>query len=126
MKVIHALFIVLLSLTACSQPKIDKYNSIIDRTTRIEITFKDSARKVEFDKKQVEIFKDILKRNIEPEIQRKFIADAQIDLYEKDGRIGFLMITDNETKPFVNFGSDNLNFGFHLTYGIGMYLNENK
>ncbi len=126
MKVIHKLFIVFLSLTACSQPKIDKYNSIIDRTTRIEITFKDSARKIELDKKQVEMFKDILKRNIEPEIQRKFIADAQVNLYENDGRIGFLMLTDNETKPFVNFGSENLNFGFPMTYGIGMYLNQNK
>ena len=54
MKVIHSLFVVLLTLTACSQPKIDNYNSIIDRTTRIEITFKDSDRKVELDKKQVE------------------------------------------------------------------------
>lgn len=126
MKVIHSLFIVFLILTACSQPKIDKYNSIIDRTTRIEITFKDSERKVELDKKQVEIFKDILKRNIEPEIQRKFIADTQIDLYKNDSRIGFLMITDNTTKPFVSFGSDDLNFGFQLTYGIGQYLNEKE
>lgn len=126
MKAVYSLFIMLLTLTACSQPKIDKYNSIIDRVTKIEITFKDSERKVELDKKQVEIFKDILKRNIEPEIQRKFIADIQIDLYENENRIGFLMITDNESKPFVNFGSDDLNFGFVLTYGIGQYLNEKK
>lgn len=126
MKVIYSLFIVYLSFTACSQSKIDKYNSIIDRVTRIEIIFKDSERKVELDKKQVEIFKDILKRNIESEIQRKFIANIQIDLYENESRIGFLMITDNENNPFVNFGSDKLNFGFHLTYGIGMYLNEKK
>ena len=94
--------------------------------TKIEITFKDSERKVELDKRQVEIFKDIMRRNIEPEIQRKFIADIQIDLYENENRIGFLMITDNESKPFVNFGSDDLNFGFRLTYGIGQYLNEKK
>ena len=126
MKVIYSIFIAFLTLTAYSQTKIDKYNSIIDQATRIEIKFKDSEKEIELDKNQVEIFKDILKRNIEPEIQRKFIADIQIDLYENESRIGFLMITYNESKPFVNFGSDDLNFGFELTYGIGQYLNEKK
>ena len=126
MKVIYSIFIAFLTLTACSQTKIDNYNSIIDQATRIEIKFKDSEKEIELDKNQVEIFKDILKRNIEPEIQRKFIADIQIDLYENESRIGFLMITHNESKPFVNFGSDDLNFGFELTYGIGQYLNEKK
>jgi hypothetical protein len=36
------------------------------------------------------------------------------------------MISENESNPFVNFGSGDLNFGFQLTYGIGMYLDELK
>ena len=126
MKAINLLFIITLTLTACSQSKIDKYNSIVDRTTRIEINFKNPDSIIELDNNQVEVFKDILKRNIEPAIQRKFVADLQIDLYDNDRRLGFLMITDNDPKPFVNFGSDSLNFGFQLTYGIGMYINEIK
>ncbi len=126
MKVIQSVLIVFLILTACSKSKIDKYNSIIEQTTRIEITFKDSERKINLDKKQVETLKEILKRNIEPKIQRKFIAQTQIDLFENNSHIGFLMISDKENIQFINFSSDNLNFGFQLTYGIGMYLNEKK
>jgi type III secretory pathway component EscR len=126
MRAIHLTFLMFLTLTACSQPKVDEYNSIIDRVTKIEINFKNSERLIELDKNQVEVFKSILKRNIEPEIQRKFIANIQIDLFENESRIGFLMVTENETKPFVNFGSDGLNFGFQLTYGISQYLNEKK
>ena len=113
-------------MTACYQSKIDKYISIIDRVTRVEINFKNTGKKIELDKNQVEIFKDILKRNIEPEIQRKFIADIQIDLYANENRIGFLTVTDKVTNPFVNFDSDDLNFGFQMTYEIGQYLNEKE
>ena len=126
MKAVHLIFISFLTLTACYQSKIDKYNSIIDRVTRVEINFKNTGKKIELDKNQVEIFKDILKRNIEPEIQRKFIADIQIDLYANENRIGFLTVTDKVTNPFVNFDSDDLNFGFQMTYEIGQYLNENE
>ncbi|HCQ29366.1 MAG TPA: hypothetical protein DIU39_03705 [Flavobacteriales bacterium] len=126
MKAVHLIFISFLTLTACYQSKIDKYNSIIDRVTRVEINFKNTGKKIELDKNQVEIFKDILKRNIEPEIQRKFIADIQIDLYANENRIGFLTVTDKVTNPFVNFDSDDLNFGFQMTYEIGQYLNEKE
>ncbi len=126
MKNVIFLSAALLTITSCSQSKIDQYNEIIDRTSRIEINYKNLNKKLELDTKQVENFKRILKRNIDPTIQEKFIADIQIDLYDKEGRIGHLMITEFNSKPFVNFGSDDLNFGYPLTYGIGQYLNENK
>ena len=124
MKAIQLIFILFLALTACSDSTINKYNSIVDRVTSIEINFVKSNRTIELDKNQVEIFKDILKRNIEPKLQPEFIADIQIDLFENESLIGSLIITNSETKPFVNFDSGDLNFGFQLTYGIGQYLNE--
>jgi hypothetical protein len=126
MKQLLQILIISLIITTCTPSNVNKYNSRIDRVSRIEIDFKNSDKKIELDKKQVEILKDILKRNIVPEYQRKFVTDIQIDLYDNENRIGFLMITDNSTKPFVNFGSNDLNFGFQLTYGIGQYLNEIK
>jgi len=126
MKVIILPFVILLMLTACSQSKIEEYNAIIDKSTRIEIVYKDLNKRVELDNQQVEVFKDILKRNIEPTIQKKYKAEIQIDLYHKEDRIGFLIVTNKSSNPFVNFGSENLNFGYQLTYGIGQYLNEIK
>lgn len=126
MRLLIQILIIGLTITSCSETKVNKYNSTIDRVTRIEIYFKSSDNTIELDNSQVQIVKDILKRNIKPEPQRKFISDIQIDLYESENLIGFLMVTENETQPFVNFGSDSLNFGFQLTYGIGQYLNEKK
>lgn len=126
MKRLLQILILSLTLTACAQVKVTRYNSIVDQVTRVEIDFKNLDKRIKLDKIQVENFKAILKRNIEPEAQQKFVTDIQVDLYDNESRIGFLMITENQTKAFVNFGSDDLNFGFQLTYGIGQYLNEIK
>ena len=126
-RIFHILILLIITtLTACTQSNNDKYNAIIDKANRIEINYKDSDKTVVLTLGQVKNLKAILKRNIKPDFQRKFVADIQVDIYENDSRIGFLMITDNDPKPFVNFGSDSLSFGFQLTYGLGMYLNENK
>lgn len=126
MKRLLQILILSLTLTACAQVKVTRYNSIVDQVTRVEIDFKNLDKRIKLDKIQVENFKAILKRNIEPEAQQKFVTDIQVDLYDNESRIGLLMITENQTKAFVNFGSDDLNFGFQLTYGIGQYLNEIK
>ena len=121
---IASLFILLLTLIGCSEIKIRQYNSIVDHADRIEIQFKNSDQKVVLDSDQIESFKSILKRNIEPELSAKFTADIRIDLYDGEDRIGFFLVSENATKPFVNFDSDDLNFSFRLTYGIGRYLAE--
>lgn len=73
---------------------------------------------------QVENFKEILTRNVKPELQRKFINDVRVDFYKNSNRIAFLRITNGKASPFVNFNSDSLNFGFRLTYGLGMTIDD--
>ena len=109
-----------------SNKTISRYEKIVDQTDRITIEFKSIDKTVELDKIQVENLKGILISNIGSTSIRKFVADVQINLYSQGNRIGFLMVTENPDKPFVNFGSENLNFGFKLTYGIGRYLNETE
>lgn len=113
-------------MISCSDSRISSYEKIINQTDKIQIHFKSSNKSVELNETQVENFKKILKQNVEPTNQKKIIADIQVDFYSDDKRIGFIMITDNSKNPFANFGSDKLSFGFKLTYGIGMFLNDHK
>jgi len=70
----------------------------------------------------VEAFKAILIRNIQPEKQRSTISNGDIALFRDSTKIAYLHINTNAKDPFVNFYSGSLNFGFRLTYGIGMFI----
>jgi len=126
MKATLYLFILALSLAACTQAKIEKYSSLVDRATYIEINFSESDKTIVLNNNQLHTFKDILRRNIKPKSQRKFTADIHVVLYEKESRLGNLLIINSTTNPFVNFSSDKVDFGFQLTYGIGQFLDELK
>ena len=97
------------------------YNQIVDSADKIEISkLVDNDWKLESEvagKEELQFLKDVLKRNINPETQRKFKADKKFEIVKDDKVVGQLLILH----PFVNFTSDNLGFGFRLTYGIGMY-----
>lgn len=124
MKSLFKILLLGLALTSCGPSKTDRYTSIINQTTRIKIEYLKFDEVIELDKSQTEVFKAILKRNVEPENQRKFQADIRVELYDNNEQIGVLTITDNGSTAFVNFDSEDLHFGFLLTYGIGQYLEE--
>jgi hypothetical protein len=116
----------LLFLFSCTDSRTSDYETIINQVDNIKIEFKSLNKTVELNKEYIPMFKEILIRDIKPTVQQKFKSDTQVDLYSDGQKVGFLMINNNPDKPFVNFGSDKLNFGFGLTYGIGMYLDEIK
>jgi hypothetical protein len=61
--------------------------------------------------------KDVLKRNIKPETEKSLTPDKKFEIIKGDKVVGQLLIFH----PFANFVSDVTEFGFRLTYGIGMY-----
>ena len=115
----------LLLLFSCSRDnRLNDYSKIVD-----------SADKIVFYARQADTFaiaysadslehlqsvKNILKRNIKPEDQRKFIAHQKIEIYKQQKLLGVLLISGINEDPFVNFTSDRFGFGFKMTYGIGM------
>ncbi|MFI5406331.1 MAG: hypothetical protein ACHQ1D_07435 [Nitrososphaerales archaeon] len=115
----------LLLVFSCSRDKqLDDYTQIVD-----------SADKIVFYERHADTFsitmsvdslehlqnlKNILKRNIKPEYQRKFIAQRKIEIYKHQKLLGVLLISGTNEDPFVNFTNDTFGFGFKLTYGIGM------
>jgi len=113
----------LFTLTACNRIY-DQYKTIINDVDRIDIHYKNTGRDIRLSTKDVVAFKKVLLRSIKPEMQKEFISDVTVDFYAHDKRIAYFQIYQAPTNPFVNFNSENLNFGFQLTYGIGMFLDE--
>lgn len=128
MKYLTLIFIpFLLLLSSCSGDKrLHNYNQIVDSADKIVIyarhadTFAitNTIDSLEY----LQNLKNILKRNIIPEAQRKFIARHRIEIYSHEKLLGVLLISENKDDPFVNFTNDSFEFGFRLTYGIGMSL----
>ena len=115
-------------LNSCSRDeRIEKYDKIINDCDRVKIytrTDNDfNLIKEIIDKDDLLTLKTILKRDINPEMQEKFIANKRFEILKGDKVVGQLMINDSKERPFANFVSDDFGFGFRLTYGIGMYLN---
>ena len=113
---------IILTLSCCARDnRLEVYNQIVDSADKIKISkLVDNDWKLESEvagKEKLQFLKDVLKRNINPETQRKFKADKKFEIVKDDKVVGQLLILH----PFVNFTSDNLGFGFRLTYGIGMY-----
>jgi hypothetical protein len=115
-------------LISCSQDeRLVKYNSIVDKCDKVRIyksAYAESTLLREISNQDdLRILKQILKRKIEPEIQRKFIPSMKYELIKDNKQIGVLLINDSNEDPFVNFQNEDFGFGFKLTYGIGTYLN---
>jgi|694.fasta_scaffold46661_4 hypothetical protein len=118
----------LILLTSCTTDKrIEKYGRLIDDCDKITIykltDNSDNLIKEIGDKDELKNLKDILKRNVKPELQKKFKADKRFDIIKHDKVIGQILINDTGDEPFANFVTDDFGFGFRLTYGIGMYFN---
>ena len=78
-----------------------------------------STREIK-NEEEVDNMTSLLTRNLQQEVQRKFIPDNKIEVYKNDHLLGTLL---NSTKEgFVNFANEYLKVGFHLTYGIGQSL----
>ena len=97
-----------------------KYKSIVRQADRFEVYYKSTDKTIAVEERMTANFKDILTRNVTPETQRKFVNDVKIEIYKENKLTAFLMINSG----FVNFDSDNLNFGFRLTYGIGQTIDD--
>ncbi|GGK82788.1 hypothetical protein GCM10011405_33250 [Rufibacter glacialis] len=58
--------------------------------------------------------------------KKGYKANCIIELLKQENKIGTFSIQQDEQVSFVNFDSDSLAFGFRLTYGIGMFINEKR
>ena len=115
--------ILVIILTGCNR-QLQQYENLVDQINGVEVHYTRTDKVVRLSKQQTETFKDILTRNINPEMQRKFSNEVRVDLFKDSNRLAFLRIYEGSQQPFVNFNSDSLNFGFQSTYGIGMFVNE--
>ena len=113
-------------LTSCQESKLRRYERIVKEADKFEIYYKSTNKTVSVPKEDIDNFKRILIRNITPEVRRKFINDVQVNLYKGNKCTASLMISNGGPKPFANFFSDSLGFGFRLTYRIGMTIDEYK
>jgi hypothetical protein len=116
----------LVVFSSCMDERKVHYYSTVDKVNRVTVEYINQDTIIELEKAQIDNFKEILKRNVQPEHQRKFQADIQVNLYDGKDKVGALLIYNDPDKPFVNFTSEELGFGFQLTYGIGQYLNEKE
>src|SRR3982751_1601354 len=128
MKVLVSVFcLFLLVLVSCSRDGgLDKYIQIVDRADSIVFYIRDAdtfivTKKVE-SLNSLKSLKSILKRNIEPQIQRTFLPQYKILFYQDHTYLGALLISGTKENPFANFTNGSFSFGFKLTYGIGMSL----
>ena len=115
---------ILFGLSSCKDGRVDIYERIVDKADRIVINDqKHNDSIVLTNQPLLDNMKDVLKRNIDPESPRKFIAGRSIVLYSNRQKTAVFLISYG-SKPYVNFRSDSLNMTFPLTYGIGMSLDE--
>ncbi len=114
------LIIIVVALTSCGKAKLRNYESIVQTANRFEIVYASHSETVS--EQEVVHFKDILISDVKPEMKRKFITDVRVDIYKGYIRTGSLTMSLNRANGFVNFNSDSLNFGFPMTYRMGMYI----
>jgi hypothetical protein len=100
------------------------YERLINEVDSASIQYLKDGKAIYLSRQYTQSLKKVLTRHIKPEIQRKFISDARIELFRNKKRIAFLLIANDSQNGFANFNSDSLQFGFRLTYGIGMFINE--
>lgn len=100
---------------------VQQYRSIVNQADRFEVYFIDINKTIRIPADETKSFKDVITTDIKPEMQRVFIGNIRIDFFRGNQRIGYLML-ENSKGADANFNSDSLNFGFGLTYRIGMWL----
>lgn len=118
-----SLLFLLMLMASCQNKQLKAYEAIVDFSDSAVIVYGESDT-VSISKDRLENFKDILKRNIEPESPRKFLSNESILLFNSDKKIAALHLSQGTNKPYVNFQSGSVNFTFRLTYGIGMTVDD--
>jgi hypothetical protein len=109
----------------CQGIAVQQYKSIVNHANRFEVYFIDINKTITIPPSEIQRFKDVITKDIKPEFQRKFIIDTRIDFFRDNQRIGYLMVQNGKV-PVANFNSDSLNFGFALTYRMGMWIGDMK
>jgi hypothetical protein len=114
--------IFILTINSCSKiNSLETYNKIIDSADKIrQLEQVDNEWRVTREvaaKEDLQTLKDVLKRNIKLESKKELTPDNKFEIIKGDKVLGRVLILH----PFANFISDELEFGFRLTYGIGMY-----
>lgn len=118
---------ILVSLTAlvlfsCKNANLKVYKQIAQKADKFEIFYRIANTTVIIPDQEVAAFRNVLARNVEPEFQRKIVGDTRINFYKSGERIAYPLIHDDDENAFVNFSSNNVNFGFRLTYELGQTL----
>lgn len=109
------------SFLGCQDATLQQYKNIVNQADRFEVYFIGINKTIPIPASEIESFKDVITTNIKPEMQRTFIGDTRVDFFRGNQRIGYLIIQIGKG-PVANFNSDSLNFGFGLTYRMGMWL----
>jgi hypothetical protein len=122
----RAIVVLLLIVFASCNNDLKHYEKIIETTDRIEVHYKNDKDTIILTPQQTNDFKNIFTTDVIPKIQQKFLYDIAVDLYKDSSRIGFIMLSNNSVLPFANFSSDSLDFGFVLTYRMGMFFDNIK
>ncbi len=125
MKILTAVSVcILFLLTACSYTKLKHYEKLVSSANSVDVHFDDM--RTTLSETQVEIIKEILVVHIEPKLPRKFRPTARIELFEEGAKIGEILAYEQPDNLFVNFVSEDLSFGFQMTYSISRYLAESR
>ena len=107
------------SFLGCKDATLQQYRNIVNQADRFEVVFISISKTISIPAGEIESFKDVITSGIKPEMQRVFIGDTRVDFFRRNQRIGYLMVSKGS---IANFNSDGLNFGFHLTYRMGMWI----
>lgn len=110
-----------LTFFGCQNTAIQQYRSIVHQADRMDVVIVDINKTISIPAGEIEAFKDVITKDIKPAMQRVFIADRRVDFFRGKDRIGYLMV-QNSKEPFAYFHSASLNFGFRLTYRMGMWF----
>ena len=119
-------FLASIFLFSCSNKEFETYSKIVDIADQFKYYDRDNDTfvlyKVVIAPEDVQNLKNIFKRHIEPELQKRFTPQNKIEIYKQSNLLGVFLINGSHKDPFVNFKGENLWFGFKCTYGIGMSL----
>jgi len=115
--------VIILSLYSCTENRLNVYNETVDGADRIVINFAGQKDSIIRDTGKLLLnLKGILKRGVKPTAVKETKPACQLYLYKEGRRTGLLSVSEKWDYVIVDLGE--VNFGFPMTYGIGMALGD--